>query len=110
ERERIPPREDPQFHLKLGKGTISDVEWTVQLLQLRHGLRSPGTMAALAELEAIGGLCPAGAAARRGGLRFPRESLADRVGVHPATVRRWESGGIGSGPQPWVRRKLAEHL
>jgi glutamate-ammonia-ligase adenylyltransferase len=63
ERERIPPREDPQFHLKLGKGTISDVEWTVQLLQLRHGLRSPGTMAALAELEAAGAISPADAAA-----------------------------------------------
>ena len=63
ERERIPPREDPQFHLKLGKGTISDVEWTVQLLQLRHGLRSPGTMAGLAELEAAGALSPADAAA-----------------------------------------------
>ncbi|MEA2535057.1 MAG: [glutamine synthetase] adenylyltransferase / [glutamine synthetase]-adenylyl-L-tyrosine [Actinomycetota bacterium] len=65
ERERIPPREDPQFHLKLGKGTISDVEWTVQLLQLRHGLRSPGTMTALAELEATGALSPADAAALR---------------------------------------------
>ncbi len=61
ERERIPPREDPQFHLKLGKGTISDVEWTVQLLQLRHGFRSPGTMAALAELKAAGVLSPADA-------------------------------------------------
>jgi glutamate-ammonia-ligase adenylyltransferase len=63
ERERIPPREDPQFHLKLGKGTISDVEWTVQLLQLRHGLWSPGTMAGLAELEAREFLSPADAAA-----------------------------------------------
>ena len=36
ERERIPSREDPQFHLKLGRGSLSDIEWTVQLLQLRH--------------------------------------------------------------------------
>ena len=36
ERERIPTREDPQFHLKLGRGSLSDIEWTVQLLQLRH--------------------------------------------------------------------------
>ena len=35
ERERIPAGEDPQFHLKLGKGSLSDVEWTVQMLQLR---------------------------------------------------------------------------
>ena len=37
ERERIPPGEDPQFHLKLGRGSLSDVEFTVQLLQLVHG-------------------------------------------------------------------------
>ncbi|MDQ3451398.1 MAG: bifunctional [glutamine synthetase] adenylyltransferase/[glutamine synthetase]-adenylyl-L-tyrosine phosphorylase [Actinomycetota bacterium] len=38
--------------LKLGAGGVSDVEWTVQLLQLRHGgrlpsLRRPGVLAAL---------------------------------------------------------------
>jgi glutamate-ammonia-ligase adenylyltransferase len=47
ERERIPPGEDPAFHLKLGRGSLSDVEWTVQLLQLQSGLRSPSTMGAL---------------------------------------------------------------
>jgi glutamate-ammonia-ligase adenylyltransferase len=41
ERERIPPGEDPQFHLKLGRGSLSDVEWTVQLLQLIHGAADP---------------------------------------------------------------------
>ena len=41
ERERIPPGEDPQFHLKLGRGSLSDVEWTVQLLQLIHGAVDP---------------------------------------------------------------------
>ena len=35
EQERIPPGEDPQFHLKLGRGSLSDVEFTVQLLQLQ---------------------------------------------------------------------------
>ena len=49
-------------------------------------------------------------AARRRALGFTQESLAERLGVHPTTVRRWENGGIGSGPHPWVRRKLAEHL
>jgi transcriptional regulator with XRE-family HTH domain len=49
-------------------------------------------------------------AARRRALGFTQESLAECLGVHPTTVRRWESGGIGGGPQPWVRRKLAEHL
>jgi transcriptional regulator with XRE-family HTH domain len=49
-------------------------------------------------------------AARRRTLGFTQESLAERLGVHPITVRRWESGGIGAGPQPWVRPKLAEYL
>jgi glutamate-ammonia-ligase adenylyltransferase len=52
ERERIPPDEDPQFHLKLGPGSLSDVEWTAQLLQLQHHVRAHGTMAALAALVA----------------------------------------------------------
>ena len=41
ERERIPPGEDPRFHLKLGRGSLSDVEFTVQLLQLQHGAHHP---------------------------------------------------------------------
>ena len=48
-------------------------------------------------------------AARRRALGFTQESLAERLGVHPITVRRWEIGGVGE-PQPWVRRKLAELL
>jgi glutamate-ammonia-ligase adenylyltransferase len=47
ERERIPPREDPAFHLKLGRGSLSDVEWTVQLLQLARGIGSQSTSDAL---------------------------------------------------------------
>jgi glutamate-ammonia-ligase adenylyltransferase len=43
ERERIPPSDDPQFHLKLGRGSLSDVEWTAQLLQLQNGVRASGT-------------------------------------------------------------------
>ena len=37
ERERIPPGEDPAFHLKLGRGSLSDIEFTLQLLQLVYG-------------------------------------------------------------------------
>lgn len=54
ERERIPPGDDPDFHLKLGRGSLSDVEWTVQLLQLRHGVRAPGTLDALQALGQLG--------------------------------------------------------
>jgi glutamate-ammonia-ligase adenylyltransferase len=56
ERERIPAGEDPQFHLKLGRGSLSDVEFCAQLLQLQHGVPSPGTMDALARLVEAGAL------------------------------------------------------
>jgi len=61
ERERIPRGEDPQFHLKLGRGSLSDVEWTTQLLQLRHRLPAQGTMAALGRLREEGALTAADA-------------------------------------------------
>jgi [glutamine synthetase] adenylyltransferase / [glutamine synthetase]-adenylyl-L-tyrosine phosphorylase len=56
EKERVPRRVDPERHLKLGPGGISDVEWTVQLLQQRHGakeaaVRTPSTMGALDGLQ-----------------------------------------------------------
>ncbi|WP_449277384.1 bifunctional [glutamine synthetase] adenylyltransferase/[glutamine synthetase]-adenylyl-L-tyrosine phosphorylase [Leucobacter sp. GX24907] len=52
EAERLPRGADPTHHLKLGPGGISDVEWLVQLLQLRHGrqiaaLRTVSTLGAL---------------------------------------------------------------
>ena len=56
ERERVPAGEDPQFHLKLGPGSLSDVEWTVQLLQLRTGIRAEGTLEALGSLTSAGAL------------------------------------------------------
>ena len=42
-----PAGEDPQFHLKLGRGSLSDVEFTAQLLQLQHGVQATGTVDAL---------------------------------------------------------------
>ncbi len=70
EQERIPPNEDAKFHLKLGRGSLSDVEWTAQLLQLQHGLHAPGTMAALDTLEAHGVLAPADAGVLREAYAF----------------------------------------
>ncbi len=51
ETERIPVGEDPEFHLKLGRGSLSDIEWTTQLLQLKHGVRATGTIEALQALR-----------------------------------------------------------
>lgn len=63
ESERIPADEDPDFHLKLGPGGLSDVEFATQLLQLRHGgdvpeLRVTGTFPALEALHEAGLLSP----------------------------------------------------
>jgi len=41
ENERLPQGADPNRHLKLGRGSLSDVEWFVQLLQLQHAARVP---------------------------------------------------------------------
>lgn len=42
ESERLPQAADPARHLKLGRGSLSDIEWFVQLIQLQHGARIPG--------------------------------------------------------------------
>ena len=52
ETERLPQGADPKRHLKLGRGSLSDVEWLVQLLQLINGakhpaIRTPKTLEAL---------------------------------------------------------------
>ncbi|ROR90383.1 bifunctional [glutamine synthetase] adenylyltransferase/[glutamine synthetase]-adenylyl-L-tyrosine phosphorylase [Nocardioides aurantiacus] len=39
--ERLPRGADPATHFKLGRGGLSDVEWTVQLLQMQHAGRVP---------------------------------------------------------------------
>ncbi len=57
--ERLPRGADRHTHLKLGRGGLADVEWTVQLLQMRHagkvaGLRTPQTLPALEAAAAAG--------------------------------------------------------
>ncbi|MEU7168907.1 bifunctional [glutamine synthetase] adenylyltransferase/[glutamine synthetase]-adenylyl-L-tyrosine phosphorylase [Streptomyces morookaense] len=59
ESERLPRGADPTTHTKLGRGGLSDVEWTVQLLQMQHGWAEPGlrttrTREALAAARAAG--------------------------------------------------------
>lgn len=55
ENERLPQGADPARHLKLGRGTLSDVEWLVQILQLRHAARVPGlrTQSTMEALDAL---------------------------------------------------------
>ncbi|MFE3863082.1 bifunctional [glutamine synthetase] adenylyltransferase/[glutamine synthetase]-adenylyl-L-tyrosine phosphorylase [Streptomyces goshikiensis] len=59
ESERMPRGADPTLHTKLGRGGLSDVEWTVQLMQMRHawaepGLRTTRTREALAAAHRAG--------------------------------------------------------
>ncbi|GGG04944.1 glutamate-ammonia-ligase adenylyltransferase [Rhodococcoides trifolii] len=54
--ERLPKGADPTTHTKLGRGGLADVEWTVQLIQLRHAHRIPAlhNTSTLQSLDAIG--------------------------------------------------------
>ncbi|MDQ3963644.1 MAG: bifunctional [glutamine synthetase] adenylyltransferase/[glutamine synthetase]-adenylyl-L-tyrosine phosphorylase [Actinomycetota bacterium] len=45
ERERIPRGIEPRRHLKLGPGGMSDIEFAVQILQLKHAHRVPSLVA-----------------------------------------------------------------
>jgi glutamate-ammonia-ligase adenylyltransferase len=59
ESERLPRGADPARHLKLGRGSLSDVEWFVQLLQLQHGRARP-TLRTTSTLEALHAATEAG--------------------------------------------------
>ncbi len=54
--ERLPRGADPNTHTKLGRGGLADVEWTVQLLQLRFADKIPSlhNTSTLETLDAIG--------------------------------------------------------
>jgi glutamate-ammonia-ligase adenylyltransferase len=113
ERERIPPSEDSQFHLKLGRGSLSDVEWTAQLLQLRTGTRASSTREALDRLERVGALSAADAATLRDAYRFCAKTRNrwHLVGNYVAGA----GGVVGSGAdamprQPELQSRLARSL
>ncbi|MFV8051013.1 bifunctional [glutamine synthetase] adenylyltransferase/[glutamine synthetase]-adenylyl-L-tyrosine phosphorylase [Mycobacterium sp. 48b] len=54
--ERLPRGADPNTHTKLGRGGLADIEWTVQLLQLRYAHKVPAlhSTSTLQTLDAIG--------------------------------------------------------
>ena len=70
ENERLPFGADPRRNTKLGRGSLSDVEWLVQSLQLQHGrtvdsVRTASTLDALNALATAAILEPAEATALR---------------------------------------------
>ena len=75
--ERLPRGADPATHTKLGRGGLADVEWTVQLLQLRHAADAAGA---------------AGHAAPSTRWRAPGDA-----GLLDAEQRRGAAGGVGPG-------------
>jgi glutamate-ammonia-ligase adenylyltransferase len=107
ERERLPAGDDPQFHLKLGRGSLSDVEFTAQLLQLRHDVRATGTMAALDALAAAGALADEDRAVLAEAYRFcertrnrlflVRGSPGDALPTRPEHLTRL-ARSLGTGP------------
>lgn len=106
EAERLPRGVEPARHLKLGRGGLSDVEWTVQLLQLRHGhevadLRTTRTLAALDAAAAAGLLDDADA-------DVLREAWLLSSRLRDALVL-WSgrAGGAGADVLPHERRALA---
>jgi glutamate-ammonia-ligase adenylyltransferase len=75
EAERLPRGVDRTHHLKLGYGGLSDVEWTVQLLQLEHAgtlpdLQTVSTLSALAAEQKAGFITPEDAIILRGAWEF----------------------------------------
>ena len=89
EAERMPRGVDPALHLKLGPGGLSDVEWVVQLLQLRHAHAVPElrTTRTLAGLDAA-------AQGRAGGAGGRRRAGAGLAAGLP------DQGRGGAGPRP----------
>ncbi|MET7647319.1 bifunctional [glutamine synthetase] adenylyltransferase/[glutamine synthetase]-adenylyl-L-tyrosine phosphorylase [Streptomyces sp. NPDC005426] len=59
ESERLPRGADATLHTKLGRGGLSDVEWTVQLMQMQHGWVEPGLRTTRTR-EALAAACGAG--------------------------------------------------
>jgi glutamate-ammonia-ligase adenylyltransferase len=103
ETERMPRGVDQKRHVKLGPGGLSDVEWTVQLLQLQHAhevptMRTPRTMDALRAAVAADLLGEGDAAALEAAWEF-----AGRIRNTAMLVR-----GKGSDMIPTDAREIAQ--
>jgi glutamate-ammonia-ligase adenylyltransferase len=99
EHERLPPDEDPQFHLKLGRGSLSDIEFCTQLLQLEHGVRTPSTATALDQLLEVGALS-----------RSDHDILCDAYRFLERTRNRWFLVNSAPGDALPTRIEELEHL
>lgn len=64
ESERLPRGADPSRHVKLGRGGMTDVEWTAQVLTLDHAHEHPG-LRTTTTLEALRACAEAGLLSER---------------------------------------------
>ncbi|MFC4555826.1 bifunctional [glutamine synthetase] adenylyltransferase/[glutamine synthetase]-adenylyl-L-tyrosine phosphorylase [Georgenia faecalis] len=116
ESERMPRGVPPTRHLKLGRGGLTDVEWTAQLLQLQHAFEVPelrttttlGALVAAREAGVLAGedaerLCAAWTLAsriRNATVLFTGRTTGGKIDVLPGD--RHELGGVarvlGYGP------------
>lgn len=99
------------YNLKLGRGGLVDVEFVVQLLQLRHGpqraeVRTPSTMEAIDRLEHAGVVAPREATTLGEAYRFLSE-LEDRLRITQdrstsdlASEEDWERAARRMGSPP----------
>jgi glutamate-ammonia-ligase adenylyltransferase len=102
ENERLPRGADPGTHTKLGRGGLADVEWTVQLLQLRYAHEEP----ALRTTATLGGI----EAARAAGLLVDADAEALSAAWLLATKARNATmlvRGKASDQLPTASRELA---
>lgn len=94
ETERIPRGVEPWRHAKLGPGALTDIEWTVQLLQWRAGVHGRGTLRTLDRLVADGHVSSDDA-----GVLEDAHRWCDRL-----RNRAWLTAGVGdvlpSAPEP----------
>jgi glutamate-ammonia-ligase adenylyltransferase len=120
ERERIPRGTEPRRHIKLGPGGMSDVEFAVQLLQMRNGgmhegLRTTNTKEAIhaaGGLELLGGQDGDQLLAGYSFLEQVRNHLflmaARPVDVLPVKPEELEALGIAMGFQEQPRQEVEE--
>ncbi len=88
-----------RYDLKLGRGGLVDIEFAVQILQLRYGrdrrVRTPQTGVAIRALEVTGYLAPEHAEALRDGYAFLRK-LEQRLRIlHGAAAQLLEENAPG---------------
>jgi glutamate-ammonia-ligase adenylyltransferase len=99
EAERLPRGADPSTEVKLGRGGLGDVEWLVQLLQLRHAgslpaLRTTSTLQALDAAVAAGLVAGSDAAVLRRSWR-----LAGRIRNAVVLVRGSPRNSLPTDPR-----------